>query len=293
MVLLSFNSSVDWQAAGVCSAPTDSSSGWRLPIQPSVARVNACTNDWRQSAKRISCAGMKDVETDSSRQTRKRRKENESVAVADRIHLLSTLQVSFCFTLRQEMMETVHKDTCDPIACNFRYLVCFISLCICYWFHIAKSVLTSLAHSPVQLSHLSNCFCPFFLLGCLVSVLRSRCMFVTFISTILDGGLGQANPHRGVKAPVFGVEQTVPDVVNSTETASVDQPMVKQTFNIRGKTVSVFHLQGYTALHLASIHGHQHVVHALIHIYSESLNVTTSRRGGCQVWSSWQCLVKI
>lgn len=29
--------------------------------------------------------------------------------------------------------------------------------------------------------------------------------------------------------------------------------------------------QGYTALHLASIHGHQHVVHALINTYSESV----------------------
>lgn len=83
-------------------------------------------------------------------------------------------------------------------------------------------------------------------------------------------------------APVVGVEQTLPDVVNSTEIASVDQPMVKKTFDICRKTVSVFHLQGYTALHLASIHGHQHVVHALIHIYSESLYVTTPRRGGCQ-----------
>lgn len=118
-------------------------------------------------------------------------------------------------------------------------------------------------------------------------------MLVTFISMPLDCGFGQANPHRGVQAPVVGVEQTLPDVFNSTETASVDQPMLKQTFNICRKTVSVFHLQGYTALHLASIHGHQHVVHALIHIYSESLYVTTPRRGGCQVWSSWRCLVKI
>lgn len=39
---------------------------------------------------------------------------------------------------------------------------------------------------------------------------------------ILDCGLGQANPHRGLKAPVVGVGQTLPDVVNSTETASVD-----------------------------------------------------------------------
>lgn len=71
-----------------------------------MARVNARTNDWRRSAKRISCAGMKDVEADSSRQTRELKKENESVAVADRIHLLSMLPVSFCFTLRQEMMDT-------------------------------------------------------------------------------------------------------------------------------------------------------------------------------------------
>ncbi|XP_029697690.1 ankyrin repeat domain-containing protein SOWAHC isoform X3 [Takifugu rubripes] len=30
---------------------------------------------------------------------------------------------------------------------------------------------------------------------------------------------------------------------------------------------------GYTALHLASIHGHQHVVHALIHIYNAKTNI--------------------
>lgn len=74
-----------------------------------MARVNARTNDWRRSAERISCAGMKDVETDSSRQTRKLKEENESIAVADRIHLLSMLKVSFCLTLRQEMMEEQYK----------------------------------------------------------------------------------------------------------------------------------------------------------------------------------------
>ncbi|TWW75489.1 hypothetical protein D4764_13G0001510 [Takifugu flavidus] len=30
---------------------------------------------------------------------------------------------------------------------------------------------------------------------------------------------------------------------------------------------------GYTALHLASIHGHQHVVHTLIHIYNAKTNI--------------------
>lgn len=32
--------------------------------------------------------------------------------------------------------------------------------------------------------------------------------------------------------------------------------------------------QGYTALHLASIHGHQRLVHALIHLHSESDQLT-------------------
>lgn len=37
--------------------------------------------------------------------------------------------------------------------------------------------------------------------------------------------------------------------------------------------------QGYTALHLASIHGHQRLVHALIHLYSESIQLIRRPRG--------------
>lgn len=38
--------------------------------------------------------------------------------------------------------------------------------------------------------------------------------------------------------------------------------------------------QGYTALHLASIHGHEHVVQALINTYSESLSFRHSAPSG-------------
>lgn len=35
-------------------------------------------------------------------------------------------------------------------------------------------------------------------------------------------------------------------------------------------------LQGYTALHLASIHGHQHLVRNLVNTYSESVHLNFS-----------------